>query len=166
VFSLPWRPGVGGFDDADLQEFLEDHSVVELTQHFFVHEKTPHLVLVLGYRAADPARQSPRPGGTSGRNTAAEAAALLDPAEQRIFEALRVWRNQYARRTGRPPYVVFTNRQAAEIARRDPASRAQLQEVEGLGESRIDDFGAELLACLEGLRQADGQVSGQGATDV
>ncbi len=93
-----------------------------MSEHFFVHEKTPVLVLVVTYRdggAAQPRQR--RDGGSRGAH---DPAADLTPDERQRYEAVRTWRNQYARKAGRPPYVVFTNRQAAEIARKVPATRA------------------------------------------
>ncbi len=49
---------------------------------------------------------------------------------------------------------MFTNRQAAEIARKAPATRAQLGEIAGIGASRLDEFGDELLALLASMAQA------------
>ncbi|MBU6430083.1 MAG: HRDC domain-containing protein [Cyanobacteria bacterium REEB65] len=150
VFTLPWKPELGGFDDGKVSEFLQVRNAIDVCEHFFVHEKMPVLVLVVTYREPDNRSVAPaRHGGSQA--VATELANDLAPEERERYEALRVWRNQYARRAGKPPYVVFTNRQAQEIARRAPTSRTQLMEVTGLGESRLDDFGQELLAFLASL---------------
>jgi len=150
VFTLPWRPEVG-FDDAEVQEFLEGRTALDISQHFFVHEKTPVLVLVVTWReGAERARPSHR-------DFAHAPIRQVDPVpeftgeERHRYEALRSWRNQYARRVGRPPYALFTNRQAGDIVRRVPTNRAQLAQIPGLGESRLNGFGDELLAFLSGL---------------
>ena len=143
VFTLPWRPEGGGFDDAELASFFAERTAIEVSEHFFVHEKTPVLVLVVTYRAGD---AGARPGRNDGRSRGEDPAAELTPDERRRYESLRTWRNQYARKSGRPPYVVFNNRQAADIARKEPASRAELGEVQGIGASRVEDFGDEVLA--------------------
>ena len=46
VFTLPWRADGGGFDDAELASFLAERTVIEVSEHFFVHEKAPVLALV------------------------------------------------------------------------------------------------------------------------
>lgn len=161
VFTLPWRPE-GGFDDAEVQEFLEGRTALDVSQHFFVHEKAPVLVLVVTWREGAP---RPRPShGDSGHapNRNADPVPDLTGEELRRYEALRAWRNQYARRVGRPPYAVFTNRQAADLVRRVPMSRAQLAQVPGLGASRLDDFGEELVAFLGSLDGDPGEGSAGG----
>jgi len=158
VFTLPWQHDGSGFQDEAVVAFLADHDAVDVAQHFFMHEKTPVLVLVVSYREAISA--VPRFGRTHGRPTAEDVAVDLDPDERRRFEALRTWRNQFARRTGKPPYVVFTNRQASALARRNPDSLSGLGEIEGMGPSRIEDFGQELLEVLCALTRPAGDGGG------
>ena len=57
-----------------------------------------------------------------------------------------------------PPYLYLTNRQAAELARKPPTSLADLREVRGIGESRVEALGAELLAQFEAM-------AGEGAVE-
>ena len=52
---------------------------------------------------------------------------------------------------GRPPYLVLTNRQLAELAAAPPKTLQALAEIRGVGPSRIDEFGKELLALLASL---------------
>jgi len=151
VFTLPWIPGGAGFDDGSMQEFLSGCTVLEVVQHFFVHEKTPVLVLVVTYREAPVLPAGNRAPRTGARTSGPESD--LSPEERKCYEALRSWRNQYARRVGRPPYMVLTNRQAAQVARQLPFTRAQLGEVPGIGASRLEDFGDELLAFLASVEQ-------------
>ena len=160
VFTLPWRPDGGGFDDGDLVSFLAERTAIGVSEHFFVHEKTPVLVLVVTYRGRD---AGPRPSRNDARQRAADPAAELTPDERRRYEALRSWRNQHARKTGRPPYVVFTNRQAADIARKAPATRAELGEVQGIGASRVEDFGDQVLALLGSLADTTSELPEGGA---
>lgn len=151
VFTLPWRPEAGGFDDGDLVSFLAERTAIEVSEHFFVHEKTPVLVLVVTYRTGERAAQARR---GAGRADKVDEAADLSPEEKERYEALRTWRNQHARKTGRPPYVIFTNRQAIQIAQKQPRTRAELAEVPGIGTSRVEDYGDALLAFLASLGAA------------
>ena len=72
----------------------------------------------------------------------------LSQADGRLFDALRTWRNERAKREGRPAYVPFTNRQMAEIARRRPSTMAALREIEGIGEAKAGDWGEAVLGLL------------------
>ena len=148
VFTLRWQSDGSGFDESELVAFGQTHHVLDVAQHFFVHEKVPVLVLVLTYRDMGP---SARPIAGEGRRTAEDVEASLDPAARARFAALRSWRNQYARKSGKPPYVLFTNRQAAEMATANPRTLADLARIEGFGASRIDEFGEALLDLLQAV---------------
>ena len=150
VFTLVWCPEAGGFDDEELTSFLGDRAAIDVFEHFFFHENTPILVLVITYRDGAPVARAQK---ASGRAPARDhdPARELTADEMLRYDALRSWRNQHARKTGRPPYVVFTNRHAVEIARKLPSTRAELADVQGIGASRVEDYGDELLAFLGSL---------------
>ncbi|OIP43235.1 MAG: hypothetical protein AUK47_03020 [Deltaproteobacteria bacterium CG2_30_63_29] len=153
VFTLLWRDGEG-FDDVLVDEFLSDKVAIDVIEHFFVHEKTPVLVLVVTYRGAAATRRAL--GERRARD--AEPSAGLSAEELRRYEAIRDWRNQLASQVGRPPYAVFTNRQAVEIARRAPTTRSQLGEIQGIGAAKIKEFGDSLLALLVAMAQVAQEV--------
>jgi ATP-dependent DNA helicase RecQ len=70
-------------------------------------------------------------------------AAAADPD---LFERLRRWRAEVARRDGVPAYVVFHDRALAELATRRPMDLAQMATVSGVGPAKLARYGDELLA--------------------
>jgi ATP-dependent DNA helicase RecQ len=92
-------------------------------------------------------REAPRER-TRRRRAAASASAELDVAAQALWEALRAWRLDEARRQELPPYVIFHDATLIEVARRQPASLAALAEIPGIGRSKLDRYGAAVLAVL------------------
>ena len=70
----------------------------------------------------------------------------LDPAAQTLWTALRAWRLGEARRQELPPYVIFHDVTLIEVARRRPASLDALADIPGIGRSKLDRYGAALLA--------------------
>ncbi len=68
-----------------------------------------------------------------------------DPA---LFERLREWRSEVARRQGVPAYVVLHDRTLTELAARRPADLHELQTVPGIGPSKLDRYGKALLEIL------------------
>ena len=85
---------------------------------------------------------------SSGRKPAAKGTAGLefDPAAQSLWAALRAWRLEEARRQELPPYVIFHDATLIEVARRRPASLDALAGIPGIGRSKLDRYGAALLA--------------------
>ena len=82
------------------------------------------------------------------RKSGAKAAAglALDAAAQSLWAALRAWRLDEARRQELPPYVIFHDATLIEVARRRPASLDALADIPGIGRSKLDRYGAALLA--------------------
>jgi ATP-dependent DNA helicase RecQ len=78
-----------------------------------------------------------------------------------LFERLRAWRGDQARRQQVPAYVVLHNSHLEEIARRKPRSVHELGTVKGIGLRRAARYGEEILALVRGeepaLREADAQ---------
>ena len=62
-----------------------------------------------------------------------------------LFEALRAWRRGVAQAQGVPAYVVADDRTLAGIAARRPRTTDDLLEVPGMGRSRVERYGAEIL---------------------
>jgi ATP-dependent DNA helicase RecQ len=79
----------------------------------------------------------------------APAAAAPPPgSEDPVFEALRLWRRGVAQAQGVPAYVVADDRTLAGIAARRPRNTDALLEVPGMGRSRVERYGAEILRIL------------------
>jgi DNA helicase-2/ATP-dependent DNA helicase PcrA len=69
-------------------------------------------------------------------------------ADGPLAEQLRAWRRKRAEADGVPAYVVFNDRTLAALNERQPRSRGELLAVEGIGPSKLDKYGDELLALL------------------
>jgi DNA helicase-2/ATP-dependent DNA helicase PcrA len=95
-------------------------------------------------------RMAARPGRSDRRRTgAAPAPGTGGPGEA----ALRTWRSSVARKDGVPAYVVLNDKELVGIAERNPGSLAELGRCRGMGPIRLERWGDEILAVLEG---ADG----------
>jgi ATP-dependent DNA helicase RecQ len=96
-------------------------------------------------RRVEPARR------VSGRAPGARKRAAeleLETDGQRAFEALRTWRAQVAKEHGLPAYVVFHDATLAEIARRQPGTLAALAGVQGVGATKLERYGPQILDVL------------------
>lgn len=133
----------GGFP-ADPLASVEGE-VISVVEHFFHKDDRPHLLLVVHYRPVREVRPAP---ASHARPADPGVRAELSEPERAVFDRLRAWRNSRAQAEGIPPYVLLTNRQLAEVARRRPATLAALREVGGIGEAKAGRFGADLLAVV------------------
>ncbi|HUR25042.1 MAG TPA: HRDC domain-containing protein [Candidatus Thermoplasmatota archaeon] len=72
----------------------------------------------------------------------------LDAAGEKVFEALRAWRLERARKDGLSPYIVAYDRSLRQVARERPASLEDLQGIQGFGPAKAIKYGPELLEVL------------------
>ena len=59
-----------------------------------------------------------------------------------LFNTLRDWRSERARKEGVPPYLIFNNRTLLEILQKLPDSPTALGHVRGIGPGKIATNGA------------------------
>ncbi len=82
------------------------------------------------------------------RRKISAGGASLDPAAAPLFERLREWRAQVAKTHGVPAYVVFHDGTLQAIAQARPTTTAQLRTISGVGEKKLENYGAQLLALV------------------
>jgi ATP-dependent DNA helicase RecQ len=88
------------------------------------------------------------PSPAEERNGAVDTPpAALDAG---LFERLRAWRGDQARRQQVPAYVVLHNSHLEEIARSKPRSVHELGSIKGIGLRRAARYGDEILALVRG----------------
>jgi superfamily II DNA helicase RecQ len=64
------------------------------------------------------------------------------------FGLLRRWRLERAKADGIPAFVVFHDSTLAEIAKQAPRSLAELASIPGVGPTKLERYGAEVLSQL------------------
>ena len=74
--------------------------------------------------------------------------AVGPPADPALFQRLREWRSEVARRQGVPAYVVFHDKTLTELAARRPSDLVELEALPGIGRSKLDRYGRELLEII------------------
>ena len=80
----------------------------------------------------------------------------LTPEQKRTVTALKKWRLERAFAQRVPAYMICNDRTLESLARERPETLEQLRNVYGLGESKIERFGQELLTAL---REAEADAS-------
>jgi len=153
LMTLAFESGKGFVDEA-VQAFLTDKEMVDVQHYFFVHEKQPWLTLLISYREQE--SEVKRTPGLHG-----DIYRQLDETEKVVFNALREWRTARSKQEGIPPYLIASNKQLARMVRGKAASRADLHRVEGIGEAKVERYGAEILDILAAhFQPAPGPAAG------
>lgn len=144
VITLRFNPILGGFDDTELRRFIADKEVLSIREHFFVYETLPHIAFTVIYRPlVEPVT---KPVQTRQRDESWRK--LLTEQDLPLFNQMRDWRAEKAKHDGVPPYVIFTNRQLAQIVKARPGSLADLARVEGVGKAKLEKYGGPILSLL------------------
>ncbi|KFN51421.1 DNA helicase RecQ [Arenimonas composti] len=90
--------------------------------------------------------RSARRGGDGASSPVAE----LDAADRTVFEALRRLRARLAAEQALPPYVIFHDATLREIAARRPRDLDELAGIGGVGATKLERYGEQVLATLNG----------------
>ena len=91
-------------------------------------------------------RRAAAPVGT--RPSRGPDAATLDDSERELFERLRTVRRELADEAGVPAYIVFGDKVLLEMVARRPRSPRELLQVPGVGEAKLERYGAAFLDVL------------------
>ena len=83
---------------------------------------------------------------------ATAGAGAGGPAHQPTVEALKAWRRDRARADGVPAYVILPDKAIEDIAVRQPSSLAELARCHGIGPTKLDRYGDEVLAAVDAAR--------------
>lgn len=81
----------------------------------------------------------------------------LSPQEQSLFDKLRWWRMETARKHNVAAYVIFHDATMREIARTQPESLDKLRGIAGVGEKKLESYGAELLALIAAYHASEAE---------
>lgn len=162
IFTLRFSDAIEGFDDESLRAFMADKEIISVREHFFLKDNIPYWSVMLIYTAGS--QQKAAAGKTDHiiEEKKEDYRSLLDDRNMPLFNLIREWRNERALKDGVPPYVLFTNRQLAEIASKSPQSLNQLSAVEGVGKSKIEKYGNDILRIIQSIgNQAEQAVKGK-----
>ncbi len=96
-----------------------------------------------GTRTGTSAAAGTAPAGVTGA-PGASAPSSGDP----LFDALRAWRLERARADAMAPYIIFHDSTLAAIAAARPRSLADLAGISGVGPTKLERYGAEIVGIV------------------
>ncbi|GAB4349282.1 MAG: DNA helicase RecQ [Gammaproteobacteria bacterium] len=79
-----------------------------------------------------------------------KAARYIDDKDRALWEALRKKRLELAEEQGVLPYVIFHDATLAEMISYRPQTLEQLSRISGVGERKLEQYGAAFLAVING----------------
>ncbi|MBZ0258363.1 HRDC domain-containing protein [bacterium] len=137
VFTIPFSIDKQCFDDAELTNFLSDKELIELREHIVLQNGVSYLVLIICYKI----KGSPS-------NSKVDYKDVLSADDYIVYNLLREWRNEEAKKMDVAPYMLFSNKQLALIAEIRPQNRKDLLEIPGINESKMEQFGIPVISIV------------------
>src|SRR4030095_3085693 len=80
---------------------------------------------------------------------AAAVASVIGDADTVLLDALKALRTQLAQAQKVPAYVVFSDRTLVELATHRPASPRAMREIHGVGDTKLERYGAAFLEIVQ-----------------
>lgn len=143
VITLRYNEELGGFPEDQVQAAIGGRRVVHISSHYFVHENSPRMSIVLllddlAKTGIDPASESQTKGW-------GDPTVELDETEKNVFEVLRSWRLEVAQKLQVPSYVVAHNKQLVRIAKAKPRTMDELRKNANVSEKFCNSYGDQVL---------------------
>ncbi|MDH5032992.1 HRDC domain-containing protein [Chryseobacterium cucumeris] len=133
-------------DQKMLDDFLEGNEIMKVETAFVSEEKYWSVILYFEDLKLT-------------KNTVKESKAikysaendLLNTDEEKILDALKLWRSEKAREQNLPTYFIASNKELISVAKYKPARKEELLEIKGFGKHKIENYGEEILEILESV---------------
>ena len=93
-------------------------------------------------------RADARARRTPDASTPAVGSYVPDDGDEALFQKLRALRLDIARELGKPPYIVFSDKTLRDMVRVKPITDDQFLAVNGVGESKLKQYGERFLAAI------------------
>lgn len=81
-------------------------------------------------------------------STPAVGSYVPDDGDEVLFQKLRALRLDIARELGKPPYIVFSDKTLRDMVRVKPITDDQFLAVNGVGESKLKQYGERFMAAI------------------
>ena len=110
------------------------------------HDPDDRALDTVWLRTSNGAPASKSKKSSTRRTAAPRSSAELDPAAEPLFERLRQWRTETARPTKTPAFLILSDAVLRGIANNNPQTISQLNAVPGIGPTKVDKYGAAIIA--------------------
>jgi superfamily II DNA helicase RecQ len=146
IFTLKYEERTESFNDSVMSNFLADKEILRWESRFFERKNEYFWTVLVEYRLSvisqtEPVRKTEKSRYESYKE-------MLTENDLPLFNVLREWRAERCKEEGIPPYVICTNLQLAKIAVMRPSSLNALRGIEGIGRSKVEKYGKEILQIL------------------
>ncbi len=145
---------------ADLNGFLRSRRVLSVDRRWVDEGSESFWSFCVDYLESSGGATGGAPPGRNGTNRGkVDYREVLSPEDFAVFARLRQARKEIAQADAVPVYTIFTNEQLAQMVQARATTKAVLEQVAGVGDARIEKYGARMLEVLK--QQWDGGSPGE-----
>jgi superfamily II DNA helicase RecQ len=133
----------------ELNRFLRTHRILNVQRELVQESGSPCWAVCVEY--LEPVAGGSGSGGQQSgtQKPKIDYREVLSQADFAVFSRLRQLRKELAERDGQPVYAIFTNEQLAAMVTGKVTTLAGMKAIEGVGDARIEKYGAPILAVLQ-----------------
>ena len=128
------------FPDNELNTFLLDKKVRSYRVEFFIHAGRPYWSVFIEYEEIED-------------RSVEKLTQALDERQKLVFERLKDWRKSKGKELGMPVYVIFSNNQLVELAKKLPQTYEAMKSINGIGDKKVKSFGKEVMDILRSFEE-------------
>jgi len=145
-FTVPIQDS--GRAEGELNGFLRSHKVLSVDRRWVEQGPSSFWSFCVDYlETSSGGTGDGRPAGQRGKVDYKEVLSTEDFA---VFARLRELRKEIAQAEAVPVYTIFTNEQLAQMVQARVQDKAALEKIAGVGDARLDKYGARMLEVLAG----------------
>jgi superfamily II DNA helicase RecQ len=146
LFTIPIL--TDGNEEASMNSFLASHRVLTVERQFVSNGQNSFWCFCVDFIASN------SPGNPAvhgqGKKPRIDYREILTPTQFMEFVALRDLKQIIAKEESIPVYTIFTNEQLAAMVQANVRSPVDFRAVPGVGEGRMQKYGARFLDVLSG----------------
>lgn len=160
LFTLVFSKDKNCFDDTVMRTFLADKEVSTVYSNPLQKGDELYWAILVKYSEksngsganAKPCDQTPAQGASPVNKVEAHSAPSplpeLTPGQLKLYEAMRKWRFDLAKKSGIPAYQICTNKELALIIKTNPLDTASLSAISGIKKTIVNQYGLEIIRAL------------------
>ncbi|WP_073297877.1 HRDC domain-containing protein [Chryseobacterium polytrichastri] len=135
-------------DQKALDSFLESNEIVKVETAFVNDENYWSVVLYFEELRLKQASNSVKENKTAKYSLEDDT---LNYDEEKILDALKLWRSEKAKEQNLPTYFIATNKELMSVAKYKPMKKEELLDIKGFGKHKIENYGEEILEILDSI---------------
>lgn len=160
AFMIPLHDA--GAATEEVNAFLRTNRILSVDRHFVQDGANSIWAICVSYL-----EDVQRPQAANSKRPKVDYREVLSADDFALFAKLRNLRKELAEREAVPAYALFTNEHLAEMVQRRVSNASALKEIDGIGDARVEKYGAAFIALLsaEESSRHNGSAGGPHATE-